>query len=270
MAPMIHAFGWRMDDWDKLGKATVIGHLLECAGQLTGGYFADPGYKDVEGLARLGFPLADMSEDGSAILTKVRGSGGQITVQTCKEQLLYEVHDPAAYVQPDVVADFSGVRFEEREHDRIAVTGGIGREKTTSLKVTLGYRDGFIGEGQISYAGAGAVERARLALDIVAERLKLVGVAASELRLDIIGLDATLRGAGLRSNAWPTDVRARVAGRTTTQSDAQRIGREVEAVWINGPAGGGGVTSSTREVIAAASTLLPRNLVKPSVHFETA
>ena len=185
LAPMIHAFGWAMDDWNLLGQGTVAGHLLECAGQITGGYFADPGYKDVAGLARLGFPIGEVGEDGSLVITKVAGSGGAVTAQTCKEQLLYEVHDPETILQPDVVADFSQVKVEEIGTDRVRVSGGRGTKRTGTLKVSVGYVDSFIGEGQISYAGPGALARGRLALDIVRERLKLTGVAASELRFEL-------------------------------------------------------------------------------------
>ncbi len=159
LAPLIHEFGWAMDDWDRLGRGTVVGHLLECAGQITGGYFADPGYKDVPNLARLGFPIADVGEDGSAIMTKVEGSGGRLSVASCTEQLLYELLDPSAYLQPDVTADFSQVRFEEIGPDRILVSGGTGRARPETLKVSIGYLDGFIGEGQISYTGPGAAAR---------------------------------------------------------------------------------------------------------------
>jgi hypothetical protein len=268
-APVAFEFGWKLDDWDRLGKGIVIGHLLECTGQLTGGYFADPGYKDVSDLARLGFPYADVSEDGNAILGKVEGSGGEISIRTCKEQLLYEVHDPSSYYQPDVIANFTGVRFKSVGPDRVAVSGGTGRAKPPTLKVTIGYRDGFIGDAQISYGGEGAVNRARLALDILTKRLELVGVKPIEIRLDIIGLNATLRGGGARREEEPLDVRARAAGRTATMRDAQQIGREMEAIWINGPAGGGGVTHAAREVIAAASMLLPREKIKTSVQFES-
>src|SRR4051794_35111825 len=170
LAPMIHVFGWAMDDWNLLGQGTVAGHLLECAGQITGGYFADPGYKDVPDLARLGFPIGEVGEDGSLVVTKVAGSGGAVTARTCKEQLLYEVHDPARYLQPDVSADFSQVRIEEISADRIQVSGGRGGRRPDTLKVSVGYLDGYIGEGQISYAGPGALARARLALDIVPGR----------------------------------------------------------------------------------------------------
>jgi len=270
LAPMIHRFGWGLDDWTRLGQGTVIGHLLECAGQVAGGYFADPGLKDVAGLARLGFPYADVDEAGDAVIGKVAGSGGRIDLRTAKEQLLYEVQDPAAYFQPDVVADFSGVRLGQAGPDRVRVSGGGGRPRTGTLKATVGYRDGFIGEGQISYAGTGALARARLALEIVEARLKLTGVATSDLRLDIIGVDAVRRGGGRGDGPEPAEARIRVAGRTETLKDAQRIGQEVESLWLNGPAGGGGATKSAREVIAAGSVLVDRALVKPHVAYEAA
>ena len=267
LAPMIHAFGWAMDDWNLLGRGTVAGHLLECAGQITGGYFADPGYKDVAGLARLGFPIGEVGEDGSLVVTKVAGSGGAVTAQTCKEQLLYEVHDPTRYLQPDVVADFSQVEVEEIARNRVRITGGRGTACTGTLKVSVGYVDSFIGEGQISYAGPGALARGRLALEIVRERLQLTGVAASELRFDLIGVDS-LHGPQVSAHANESyEVRVRVTGRTETLREAVRIGNEVETLYTNGPAGGGGAWKSAREVVAVASVLLPREQARPQVRF---
>jgi hypothetical protein len=267
LAPMIHAFGWAMDDWNLLGQGTVAGHLLECAGQITGGYFADPGYKDVPDLARLGFPIGEIGEDGSLVVTKVAGSGGAVTAQTCKEQLLYEVHDPRQYLQPDVVADFSQVEVEEVAKDRVRVNGGKGSRRTDTLKVSVGYVDSYIGEGQISYAGPGALARGRLALEIVRERLKLTGVVASELRFDLIGVDS-LHGPQVSAGAnEPYEVRIRVTGRTENLREAVRIGNEVETLYTNGPAGGGGAWKSARDVVAVASVLLPRELAKPQVRF---
>nr|WP_198980652.1 acyclic terpene utilization AtuA family protein [Herbaspirillum sp. ASV7] len=270
LAPLVHEFGWAADDWDKLGQGTLVGHLLECAGQITGGYFADPDKKDVAGLARLGFPIGEISADGSAVITKVAGSGGQVTAQTCKEQLLYEIHDPAAYYTPDVIADFSQVRITEIGPDRVAVTGGRGRARPETLKTTLGYRDSFIGEGQISYAGPGAQARAQLAADIVRERLALTGVPTDELRLDLIGVNAISSApmAAAANTPEPQEVRLRVAGRTASMKEAVRIGNEVETLYTNGPAGGGGATKAAREVIAVLSLLLPRDLVHTSVHIE--
>jgi hypothetical protein len=264
---MIHAFGWAMDDWNLLGQGTVAGHLLECAGQITGGYFADPGYKDIPDLARLGFPIGEVGEDGGLVITKVEGSGGAVTAQTCKEQLLYEVHDPTQYIQPDVVADFSQVKVEQIARDRVRVSGGRGTGRTGTLKVSVGYVDSFIGEGQISYAGPGALARGRLALEIVRERLKLTGVAASELRFELIGVES-LHGANLSARAnEPYEVRVRVAGRTENLREAVRIGNEVETLYTNGPAAGGGAFKSARDVVAVASVLLPRELAKPSIQF---
>src|SRR6516164_1099678 len=267
LAPMIHAFGWAMDDWNLLGQGTVAGHLLECAGQITGGYFADPGYKDIPDLARLGFPIGEVGEDGSLVVTKVSGSGGAVTAQTCREQLLYEVHDPTKYFQPDVVADFSQVTVEEIAKDRVRVGGGRGSKRTDTLKVSVGYVDSFIGEGQISYAGPGALARGRLALDIVRDRLKLTGVTASELRFDLIGVDS-LHGPLVSAHAnEPYEVRIRVAGRTESLREAVRIGNEVETLYTNGPAGGGGAWKSARDVVAVASVLLPRELARTQVRF---
>jgi len=269
LGPLIHEFGWASDDWARLGQGTLVGHLLECAGQLCGGYFADPGVKDVPDLARLGFPYADVSADGTAEFGKLADTGGRLDVATCKEQLLYEILDPGAYLQADVVADFRQVRIRETARDRVAVSGGAGRPRPDTLKVSISYEDGYVGEGQVSYAGAGAQARGQLALEIVRERLRLTGAPVSDLRLELIGVNAIDRR-GRPSVHEPGEVRARVAGRAATQAGADRIGAEVEALYTNGPAGGGGVTRSVRSVLAVASTLIDRTLVTPRVQFEAA
>ncbi len=255
LGPFVHEFGWAMDDWNALGRGTLAGHLLECAGQVTGGYFADPGIKDMPDLARLGFPIGEVSEDGELVVTKVEGSGGCVTPATVKEQLLYEIHDPTKYFQPDVIADFSEVRVEEIGRDRVRVTGGRGAAKTGLLKTSVGYVDSFVGEGQISYAGPGAVARGKLALDIVRERLALTGVAMSESRFDLIGVNS-LHGDERARRAEPYEVRVRVVGRTDSLAEATRIGNEVETLYTNGPAGGGGAWKSAREIVAVASALV--------------
>jgi hypothetical protein len=264
LAPLVHAFGWAMDDWRRLGRGTLVGHLMECGGQITGGYFADPGYKDVPDLARLGFPIAEVDEDGSVTVTKLPGTGGLVSEATCKEQLLYEVHDPARYIQPDVIADFSGVSIRQQGPDRVRVEGGDGHPRTGLLKVSLGHPDGFVGEGQISYAGPGAEARGRLALEVLRERLaRLPSDAYSEIRGELIGVDAIL-GPGTRAGET-REVRLRLAARARTPEDAQRIGEEVDSLYLNGPAAGGGVTRSVREVVAVVSTLVPEALVTPRI-----
>ena len=265
LGPLRHEFGWSLSDWARLGQGTLVGHLLECAGQITGGYFADPGHKDVAQLARLGFPIGEVSADGTVVVTKVAGSGGCVSAATVKEQLLYEIHDPRRYLQPDVIADFSQVRVQEVGPDRVVVSGGRGSEPTRSLKVSVGYTDGHIGEGQISYAGSGALAKAQLALEIVRERFRMTGLRSGDIRYDLIGMDS-LHGSGRAgAEAPPYEVRVRVAARTATLDEAIRVGNEVETLYTNGPAGGGGATKSTREVVAVQSVLIARDRVIPSV-----
>ncbi|RAU45108.1 MULTISPECIES: acyclic terpene utilization AtuA family protein [unclassified Pseudomonas] len=271
LAPQVFTFGWARDDWAKLGRGTLIGHLLECAGQITGGYFADPGVKDVPNLARLGFPLAEIDAEGRAVISKVPGSGGRIDCATCTEQLIYEVHDPQAYLTPDVTADFSEVSFSLLAPDEVRADGADGNVRPETLKVSVGYLDGWIGEGQISYGGPGAVARARLARDIVLERLTLIGVVCDDVRAELIGVDS-MHGAELggRATGEPWEVRLRVAGRCADKADAVRIGNEVETLYTNGPYGGGGASKSVRQVVAVASLLWPREAVKAEVHLEDA
>ncbi len=268
VAPILTAFGWAGDDWPRVGLATLAGHLLECAGQVTGGYFADPGVKDVPHLERLGFPLAEITAGGGIVVTKVSGSGGLVNTATCTEQLLYEVHDPAAYVTPDVVADFSRVTMEADGVDRVRVSGAAGRPRPEMLKVSVGQHDGWIGEGQISYGGPGAVARARLAAEIVAGRLALVGAITADVRYDLIGVDA-LHGGVSRPVGEPYEVRLRVATRVSTEAEAWRVAREVESLYTNGPAGGGGASATVKPVLAMRSTLLPRSAVAWRVDYET-
>jgi hypothetical protein len=271
LAPQLFEFGWAADDWSLLGRGTVIGHLLECAGQISGGYFADPGHKDVPDLARLGFPLAEVDASGSAVISKVAGSGGRIDTATCTEQLIYEVHDPAAYLTPDVCADFSAVGFEVEGADRVRVSGADGRARPETLKVSVGFLDGWMGEGQISYGGPGALARARLARDVVLERLKLTGVSYDDIRAELMGVDS-LHGdeLGSRTVGEPWEVRLRVAARCADKAQAVRIGNEVETLYTNGPYGGGGATKGLRQVVAVASLFIPRSAIRAVVHLEDA
>jgi Acyclic terpene utilisation family protein AtuA len=245
LAPLMAHFGWAPDDWPLLGRGTAVGHLLECAG-----------------LDELGFPLAEVQADGRCVITKLAGTGGRVDRLSCTAQLLYEIENPARYVQPDVVADFSGVRLHEVGPDRVSVDGASGHARPDQLKVTLGYRDGFIGEGQISYAGPGARARGELALAVMASRLQRLGLGALEQRAELIGVNA-MHGPLRGTDREPYEVRLRVALRCATRAQAEQVGQEVEALYLNGPAGGGGATQSVREVVAVASALIPRAAVTP-------
>ena len=265
LAPLMHHFGWQADDWQRLGQGVLVGHLLECAAQVSGGYIADPGRVDVPDLHDVGFPLAEVQSDGSAVITKLAGTGGRVDRLSCTAQLLYEIEDPRRYLQPDVVADFSQVRLQEQGPDRVLASGAGGTPRPAQLKATLGYRDGYIGEGQISYAGPGARERGQLALQIMEQRLQRLGLGGLEHRAELIGVNA-MHGPHLGGDRTPYEVRLRLAVRCATHAQAALVGQDVEALYLNGPAGGGGVTQSVREVIAAASALIPREAVRTAVH----
>lgn len=263
LGPLVHEFGWRAPE--RLGQGTMTGHLLECAGQLTGGYFADPVTKPVPDLAWLGFPFADVHDDGDAVLGKLDGTGGRLDPRTCAEQLLYEVDDPAAYPTPDVTADFTGVTFTELGPDRVLARGASGRSRPEHLKVTLGFLGGWLGEGQISYAGPRCLDRAKLAADVVCERLTRVhGVAADTITAEYVGAGAAFRG--LATAGDPSEVRLRISARVATRELAGAVGWEVESLYTNGPAGGGGARTGSDEVVLVRSCLVPRDRVDPRVN----
>ena len=216
-------------------------------------------------LAQLGFPLAEVNAQGDVVITKLADAGGCVTVQTCTEQLLYEIENPSQYFQPDVVADFSQVQLLQAGPDRVQAIGASGSPRTETLKVTVGYRDGFVGEGQMSYAGPNAKARAQLALDLVKARLADAGLGHFEARYDLIGVNAIFGNASGHHDltySAPEEVRVRVAVRVQTQAQALEVANEVEALYTNGPAGGGGASKTVREVIAAASMLMPRAAIQ--------
>ncbi|MFF5986879.1 acyclic terpene utilization AtuA family protein [Prauserella flavalba] len=248
LAPLADRLGWDLADPSAAAAGTLVGHLLECAGQLTGGYFADPGHKDVPGLAELGFPFADVAADGTAVLGKLPGTGGVLNRATVCEQLLYEITDPGGYLTPDVTLDLYGVRVDEQGADRVRVRGAAGGPRPGELKVSVGYRAGSKVEAEISYAGPGAGARAALAGEIVTARL--AGTALRP-RVEVRGAD--------------DDCRLRVAAASHDIALLEAVGDEVEALYTNGPAGGGGVRVHLSEVIGIVSTLIPRARVRAGV-----
>ena len=268
LGPAMAHHGWSADDWPRLGRATMAGHLLECGTQVTGGYYADPGLKDVPGLATLGYPIAEIDADGGCVITKPAGTGGRIDAHIVTEQLLYEVHDPAAYLTPDVTADLSGASLAELGPDRVQLRGVTGHARPPSLKVNVCFESGWLAEGEISYAGPRAEGRARLAAQVLRERLAGLG----PLRADLIGV-CSLFGDddGRRLAATPeggaTDVRLRVALRHADRRVAEQLTREVTALYTCGPAGGGGVRSAIRPTLSTLSGLLPRAVVPVGWHW---
>ena len=263
MAPIVEHHDWPLDDWDRLARGTAAGHLLECGMQVTGGYFADPPYKTVPDLAYCGYPLAEVDDEGSIVVTKLAEAGGCVTEQTVKEQLVYEVHDPAAYLTPDVTADFSGARISDQGRDRVAVTGVKGKPRPKTLKVTIGFDGGFQGEGGISYAGAGAGSRATLARDILQERLGNLHRVRGRLRIDLIGMASLHATAGVeRSNSEAMDVRVHVTFASPEREQVELVMWEVESLLCCGPAGGGGFRGQIVPKVITYSAFVERGLVE--------
>jgi hypothetical protein len=269
LSPLVHRFGWALDDWTALGRGTLAGHLMECGMQITGGYFADPGFKDVPRLADCGFPIAEVAADGSLVITKLDDTGGCVTVATVKEQLLYEVHDPAAYLTPDVTANFRGVSVLQVGPDRVHLSGADGTARPDKLKVTIGFDGGFLGEAGVSYAGPNARARAELAADVVRERLTRINRLGGDLRVDLIGLNSLYQTAETPvSDA--ADIRLHVALRSTGRDDIDTMLWEVESLLCCGPAGGGGYRGQVTPCVVTHSALIARDQVNPTFEVFTA
>ena len=264
VGPALAHFGWARDDWTRIARATMAGHLLECGTQVTGGYYADPGYKDVPGMATLGYPIAEIDADGHCTITKPAGTGGRIDAHTVKEQLLYEVHDPAAYLTPDVVADITTARVTTVGADAVRLEAVLGHARPATLKVNVCYATGWFAEGEISYAGPRAAERARLAGQTIAQRL--AGIAA--LRTDLIGVTSVW---GNDASDWlshtdlsqaTADVRLRMAWQHEEHATAARLPREINALYCCGPAGGGGVRTHMRQRLGLTSCLVAQEQIR--------
>ena len=251
LGPAIAHLGWQRDNWDALAGATMAGHLLECGAQVSGGYFADPGMKAVPGLEDVGFPIAEIAFDGSCVVSKAARTGGLVDERTVKEQLLYELHDPAAYLTPDVVADITGATVTQVGPDRVRLSGVRGHPRTATLKANVFFDGGWFGEGEISYAGPNAEARARLAMNIMSS---------------VLGDDGN-RMLGTVPVGHATDLRLRVAGQHLDIKVIDRLLREVTALWTCGPAGGGGVRVAKRQRLSTQSCLIARERVPASFSF---
>lgn len=261
LGPLLHVFGWRTEDHDLIASGLLAGHLLECGSQVTGGYFADPGVKDVPGMDEIGYPIAEIGADGSILIGKPPGTGGVVTERTVKEQILYEIHDPASYVTPDGVLDLSEVEVVEDGPDRVRVLGARGGPATGTYKVTVSMRGGWLGEGEISYAGPNAEGRARLTADILRKRLARRGLEVRS-RIDLIGVASIFDsddGALARERVGAAeDVRVRLAVEAPARETVEAATQEVLALLCAGPAGGGGARRRHVERIHTVSCLVAK------------
>ena len=272
LGPLLHEFGWHEDDWDRLAAGTICGHLLECGAQVTGAYFADPGFKDVPALADVGFPVAEISDSGTFVITKPNHTGGCVTTATVTEQLLYEMHDPSCYIVPDVCADVTGLHLTEESENRIRIEGIKGTPRPVELKATVCVDGGFMAETELSYAGLNSLERAKLAGDVVIERMKTSGFNG-DIRRDIIGAYSVLDGGSDQFSAGSTlpfdgDYRVRLSLISTSKEPAQKLCDELQHLYCSGPAAGGGFRGSVTPQMASASILLDRDLIEPHITVE--
>ncbi|MBH69470.1 MAG: hypothetical protein CMM58_14035 [Rhodospirillaceae bacterium] len=270
LGPLIHEFGWPNDDWVRLARGTMAGHLLECGGQVTGAYFADPGYKDVPNLAEVGFPIAEIDAEGSVIITKADNTGGIVSEQTVKEQLLYEIHDPANYYTADVILDISQVKVEEIGPDRVKVVGAAGKPRPDTLKATVSIDGGWMGEAEMSYAGPNALGRAKLAIDVLKKRCRGLGTN-SPIRFDIVGTVSVHSGdfEEIDFSNYPVDgdYRVRVASRGHDKEIIERVNQEMLSLYCSGPAAGGGFRQHLTDQIHTASILVDRKKIHSHIDF---
>ena len=267
---ILHEFQWGKKEYDKVGQALLVGHLMECCAQLTGGYYADPGYKDIPNLHLLGHPIAEIDENANVIFTKVAEAGGKLCTDICKEQLLYEIGNPACYITPDAIADFSKVEFKQVDMNTVAAYGATSHPATDTYKVNIGYLNGYIGVGEISYGGTNALARARLAAEIIQKRWEIINITPEEYRVDYIGYNS-LYGEKISKEIFSgntSEIRLRIAVRTKTEYDAIHLIREIQCMYINGPAGGAGIESYVESILAVENILVPKKEISYKVLME--
>ena len=264
LAPLVHEFGWAWDDWDKLAAATVAGHILECGPQSTGGNFSR--WWEVPDLWNVGYPVVEAFEDGSFVVTKHSGTGGMVTVDTVSEQLLYEMGDPAAYLTPDVTAHFSSIQIEQEGPDRVRVSGIQGGPNTPFLKLSASYLAGYKTSGEITITGPRAVEKARLAAELVWKRLEKAGVTFTEEQRseEIVGVGACLPGI-FPATTDPPEVVLRLAVRDEERNKVARFGKEIAPLVTSGPPGVTGFAAGRpkpKDVVAYWPALIRREKVE--------
>lgn len=268
LAPIVHELGWSWDDWDKLAQGIVVGHLLECSGQATGGNFGGD-WRSIPDLAHIGYPIAEVWENGEAVISKASGTGGRVTFDTLREQLLYEVHDPAHYLTPDVDVDMTTLHMEETGPNEVRITGATGRPAPETYKIVAGYEDGFMGQAMLGYAWPDALAKAQAASDIIQQQMREIGLNTDEVQVEYLGYNS-IHG----PLADPThvddlnEVYLRIAVHCATRQEAAKLGRLFPPLALSGPPfiGGAGGMIEPRGLLGIWPTLAPRELIEEYVH----
>jgi hypothetical protein len=266
VGPIMHEFGWQYDaaHANRIGAAITCGHIVECAAACTGGMSSR--FAEMPDMGNVGFPIIEFAADGSAVITKLPGTGGRVDQWTIKEHLLYEIADPRRYIMPDGVADFTSLKLAEEGKDRVRVTGMSGRTRPDQLKLVVGYQDGWIGEGMMFFPWPNAIGRAEKARQTLTERFERMGLVADEIRFDLVGVNMLHGPAAPPPDYEPNEIGLRVAVHTTSQEEAEKVRRACSNMWIWGPGGTSfGAPMKPRPVIALWPTLVPREFVQQTV-----
>jgi hypothetical protein len=270
LAPMVHTFGWKPDDYDKLAAGTIAGHIIECGAQCTGGN-CQVDWQTIPNMADIGYPIVEAEPDGSFAVTKHRQTGGRVNTHVVKEQLLYELGDPKNYITPDCTADFTTIRLEDAGPDRVRVNGIRGGPRPPSLKLSISYTAGWKATGTLVYSWPQALAKAQAADRVVRERLQQLGLSFEEIYTEYFGVNACL-GSAAPPNPDPSEVQVRIGVRGPERKAVDRFTRELIPLVLNGPPGATGFGEGrppVREIVAYWSALLPREEIATEVRVVT-
>lgn len=267
LGPLIHEFGWALDDWDKIAAGTIAGHIIECGAQTTGGN-CQVDWQSIPDFWDIGYPIVEATETGEFTLTKHPGTGGRITVAGVTEQLMYEMGDPKHYITPDGVADFTTVQLRQDGENRVHVSGIQGAPATDQYKVSISYTSGFKASGSLVYAWPDAYAKARAADAMLRRRLEMLNLSFEEIRTQFVGVDATHEGLGGEPSPDIAEVMLRTSVRSQSRSPVERFTMEIAPLALSGPpcvTGLGGGRPKVEEVVAYWPALLPKSMASPKV-----
>ncbi|HVG38447.1 MAG TPA: acyclic terpene utilization AtuA family protein [Pyrinomonadaceae bacterium] len=267
LAPLAHEFGWGENDWDKMAAGTVAGHIIECGAQASGGN-CQYDWRNIPDLADVGYPIVEGAPDGTFVVTKHEGTGGRVSVPAIKEQLVYEMGDPRAYITPDCVADFTSIRLEDAGPNRVRVFGVVGRPATDSLKVSISYSAGYKAVGTLVYSWPDAYEKAVAAANILRARLDRLGLRFDEVLTEFVGANATHGPLAGEPRPDLPEVQLRVGVRGEDKAAVERFTKEIAPLVLTGPPGVTGFAGGrpkVEEIVAYWPALIPKREITPRV-----
>lgn len=268
LAPMIHEFDWSFEDYDKMSAGTIAGHIIECGAQVSGGNFTD--WETIDDFVDIGFPIIEANSDGSFYVTKHEDTGGLISEQTVKEQLLYEIGDPTEYITPDCIADFTSISLEEAGSNRVKVSGIKGRPETDTYKISASYNDGYKLSSTLVYSWPGALKKAKRAGEILQGRANALGLEYDDFRVEYVGVNGCSEQPITEDllEAEHEEVQMRVSLSGSSKEDLNRFGKEVAPLILTGPSGVTGFAGGRPKasgIVAYWPALLDKEAVSPRV-----